>query len=427
MQQLSDEQHALLSLHLIRGLGPKRIASIVEHFGSAWRARRATAMEWSKVPYVSERQAAQYLRDLEAIDIEAELKRAAEHNVSLLFPSDPGFLGILKSIADPPQVLYVRGGLLPEDSSAIGIVGSRHCTKYGKTIAERLAYDLARAGYTIVSGLARGIDGAAHKGALQAGGRTIAVLAGGLSSIYPPEHKDLAKEVQSAGALITESNMLMEPVRDVFPARNRIISGLCHGVVIVEATQNSGALITARHATAQKRFVFAVPGPVDSSASAGPLHLIREGATLIRDAKDILEDLQGHFPTPAPLSQQPRQEPPKVTSEVKEIKEPKRETKPAPVPPVGPSKPPTRPPAPAPASVPRSSTPATAKATEPAPSQNLNGNEKRIWDFLEGGPKYPDEITQELEIEAGQLAFLLSMMELNRVLRKLPGGRYERC
>ncbi|MGF1582594.1 MAG: DNA-processing protein DprA [Gemmataceae bacterium] len=429
MQPLSDEQHSLLTLHLIRGLGAKRIASLVKHFGSAWRASRATALEWSKVPYMSERQANQFLHDLQGIDVDAERKRADEHNVSFCFRHDSEYPKMLGAIEDAPQVLYVRGELLPQDSYAIGIVGSRHCTKYGRTIAERLAYDLSRAGYTIVSGLARGIDGAAHKGAVQAGGRTIAVLAGGLSSIYPPENKDLAQEVQTAGALLTESNMLMEPVRDVFPARNRIISGLCHGVVIVEAKENSGALITARHATAQKRFVFAIPGPVDSGSSAGPHQLIREGATLIREARDILEDLQGHYPIPRPIPGQSRQEPSKVIQEVKEVTS---ELKPATEPPVEPSTPKPQENQSSVPDKPRSSVlpspkTATPLTPPPAPSHNLNGNEKRIWDFLDAGPKYPDEITQELEIEAGQLAFLLSMMELNRVLRKLPGGRYERC
>src|SRR5206468_883387 len=153
----------------------------------------------------------------------------------------------------PPTLLYVRGTLEPGDARAVAVVGSRQCTDYGKRTATRLGMELARAGYVVVSGLARGIDGAAHRGALQAGGRTLAVLAGGLSRIYPPEHRELADEVEQHGALVTESSMKQEPIAALFPARNRIISGLCKAVVLVEAAQKSGALITAEHAGNQGR------------------------------------------------------------------------------------------------------------------------------------------------------------------------------
>src|SRR5207247_2643174 len=182
--------------------------------------------------------------------------------------------------------------------------GSRSCTSYGRRIAERIGHDLARAGWTVVSGLARGIDGAAHRGALQAGGRTLAVLAGGLSRIYPPEHQDLAAEVAASGALLTEAPMRMEPMAALFPQRNRIISGLSRAVVIVEAADKSGALITARLAAEQGREVFAVPGPVDSAASAGSLHLLRQGAKLVRNADDILEDLHA-LPALDPIASTP--------------------------------------------------------------------------------------------------------------------------
>jgi DNA processing protein len=160
-------------------------------------------------------------------------------------------------------------------------------------MAERLAAGLVRAGFTVVSGLARGIDGAAHRAALEAGGRTIAVLAGGLSRIYPPEHADLADQVAARGALVTETPMTVQPQPGMFPARNRIISGLSRGVVIVEAGERSGALITATHAAEQGREVFAVPGQADSPASAGCLELIRKGVRLVRSVDDILEDLRG--------------------------------------------------------------------------------------------------------------------------------------
>src|SRR5208282_2084187 len=177
-----------------------------------------------------------------------------------------------------PALLYARGAFEPRDQLAIALVGSRRCTSYGMRIAERLASSLARTGFTIVSGLARGIDAAAHQGALKAGGRTIAVLANGLAQIYPPEHAELSMEVARNGVLLSELPMRQGPLAGLFPQRNRIISGLCLGVVVVEAAPRSGSLSTAHHAMEQNREVFAVPGPVDSLASRGCHRLIRDGA-----------------------------------------------------------------------------------------------------------------------------------------------------
>ena len=191
--------------------------------------------------------------------------------------------------ADPP--LRPRGRSSRRDALAVAIVGSRKCTPYGLRIAERLGHSLGRVGLTVVSGLARGIDAAAHRGALEAGGRTIAVLANGLAEVYPPEHEGLAREVAASGAVISELPMRQEPLAGLFPQRNRIISGLSLGVVVVEATPRSGSLSTARHAMEQNREVFAVPGPVDSLASRGCHRLIRDGARLVETVDDILEEL----------------------------------------------------------------------------------------------------------------------------------------
>src|SRR5437899_735322 len=176
---------------------------------------------------------------MDQVDVAAELARMEEHGVRLLRRGTPPYPAALETIAVPPDFLYLRGTLEPRDAEAVAIVGSRHCSSYGMRAAERLAGDLARAGFTIVSGLARGIDGAAHRGALASRGRTIAVLAGGLSKVYPPEHTTLADEVAAAGALVTESPMRMEPMAGMFPARNRIISGLVRAVVLVEAAEKS--------------------------------------------------------------------------------------------------------------------------------------------------------------------------------------------
>lgn len=232
----------------------------------------------------------------------------------------------------------------------------------------------------VPSGLARGIDGCAHRGALEAGGRTIGVLASGLKSIYPPEHKDLADQVQKSGALLTEYNMQMEPLPVLFPMRNRIISGLSRAVVVIEANKQSGALITTKHAAEQGREVFALPGPVDSLTSAGTLELLRNGARLIRSADDILEDLKGISPL---ISTQGNSSPSKQNSE-----------------------------------------PATL-FNQPTP-EGLDETQRRIWDFLSGHPRYQDELAQELELNISQLSGTLLLMEMKKIIRRLPGNRFER-
>jgi DNA processing protein len=240
---------------------------------------------------------------LAAVDLDRECDLIARHGVRLLALGSPGYPAALAAIPTPPHLLYVRGRLTPADDRAVAVVGSRGCTSYGRRVTEQLATGLVRAGYTVVSGLARGIDGAAHAAALKAGGRTVAVLAGGLARIYPPEHAELAVAVQEAGALVSEAPMDAEPLPGMFPPRNRIISGLARAVVVVEAAERSGTLITARHAAEQGREVFAVPGPVDSPASAGCLHLIRTGATLARHVDDILEVIGSSSPAaPAPAA-----------------------------------------------------------------------------------------------------------------------------
>jgi DNA processing protein len=197
----------------------------------------------------------------------------------------------LREIHDPPALLFVRGHLVPEDALSIAIVGTRHCSHYGRQTAERLAAGLARAGLTVVSGLARGIDAAAHQGALKAGGRTLAVLGSGVLNVYPPEHVNLAEQVAAAGAVISENPPMSEPMTGTFPQRNRVITGISLGVIVVEAGDRSGALISARHAMEQGREVFAVPGRVDSRTSRGCHQLIRDGAKLVETVEDVLDEL----------------------------------------------------------------------------------------------------------------------------------------
>jgi len=285
-----DELVDTLRLVMVSGVGPRIRRALMERFGSARAVLAAAEIALREVPGVGPKLAAS-IAAAEEIDAEREIALCRQHGIEILTESHQQYPRMLREIHDPPGVLFAKGSLKPEDALAIGIVGTRHATQYGLRQAERLAGSLARAGLTVVSGLARGIDAAAHRGALAAGGRTLAVLASGVLSIYPPEHDKLAAEVVAQGALLSESPSHAQPMGGTFPQRNRLISGLSLGVIVVEAPERSGALITARHAMEQGREVFAVPGPVDSRTARGCHQLIRDGAKLVADADDVLEEL----------------------------------------------------------------------------------------------------------------------------------------
>ena len=288
---MDAETRALLTLRLVPGLGPRLTRALVEHFGSAQKVLQATAEELAQVPCLPKKLADGLLLAFDRVPLEQELADITSAGVQVIGWHDPNYPEALRPLPDAPPLLYVRGQLRP-DEPCIAVVGSRLCTNYGRRIGERLVAGLVQAGYTIVSGLARGIDGVAHQAALDHGGRTIAVFAGGLLWVYPPEHKDLAERIVRQGALVSEQPMRMPPEREMFPARNRLISGLCQAVVIIEAGEHSGALITARHAAEQGREVFVVPGPVDSPTAGGIVYLLRQGATPVRNAGDIVEILR---------------------------------------------------------------------------------------------------------------------------------------
>lgn len=280
-----------LLLSMISGVGPRTRRALLERFGSPAAVWDAAPSELRSVAGVGPKLAERIIRARDELDAAAEIDVCRQAGVRILVDSDEDYPRMLAEIHDPPGVLFVRGSIEPQDALAIGIVGTRHATQYGLRQAERLAGSLARAGLTVVSGLARGIDAAAHRGALDAGGRTLAVLGSGVLNIYPPEHKRLADELVDRGALLSESPPQASPMAGVFPQRNRIISGLSLGSIIVEAGDRSGALITARLAMEQGREVFAVPGPVDSRNSRGCHRLIRDGAKLVENADDVLEEL----------------------------------------------------------------------------------------------------------------------------------------
>ncbi|HTU24580.1 MAG TPA: DNA-processing protein DprA [Pirellulales bacterium] len=280
-----------LQLALVPGVGPRLHRALRDYFGSATAVLDAAPSELRGVEGIGPKLTERIAAARREINAEAVLADCRGHAIELLSRADAAYPRMLAEIHDPPPILFLRGSLIPTDSMAVAIVGSRHATHYGLAQAEQLAGSLARAGMTIVSGLARGIDAAAHRGALAAGGRTLAVLGSGLLNIYPPEHRELAEEVVAQGALMSEAPPHSPPLSGAFPQRNRIISGLSLGVIVVEASTQSGALISARHAMEQGREVFAVPGRVDNRLARGCHRLIRDGAKLVETVDDVLEEL----------------------------------------------------------------------------------------------------------------------------------------
>ena len=287
----SDHLRDHVRLACLPGVGSRARRDLLAHFGSPEAVLAASPAALASVPGVGRRLAKAIPGQADTTAADAVLDLCQERGVGILLEGSAGYPPLLGRISDPPGLLFVRGSIEPCDSLAIAIVGSRHATAYGRRIAWQLAGGLSRAGYTIVSGLARGIDAAAHRGALDAGGRTLAVLGSGVLNIYPPEHADLADEVVARGGLLAEVPPQAAPQAGCFPQRNRIVSGLSLGVIVVEAAERSGALITARLAGEQGREVFAVPGPIDARLSRGCHGLIRDGARLVQGIDDVLDEL----------------------------------------------------------------------------------------------------------------------------------------
>jgi len=273
-------------------VGPILFGRLIERFGSAQAALDATSGQLNGIEGIGRQTADMIARSRDRVDVRREVTLAAERGVRLLCREDEEYPSLLRHIPDPPICLYVRGTLEPHDTVAIGIVGARRCSLYGREQSHRFGYQLASNGVTIVSGLARGIDGEAHKGAVAAGGRTIAVLGNGLCNIYPPEHRDLAERIVEQGAVISELPMTVSPEAKNFLPRNRLIAGLSLGVLVIEAARRSGALTTARLASEYDREVFALPGRVDTESSLGTNAMIRDQhAKLVLTAEDVIDEL----------------------------------------------------------------------------------------------------------------------------------------
>ncbi|MBK7091456.1 MAG: DNA-protecting protein DprA [bacterium] len=288
MSLRNDPRFWWFALNTVPGIGAVRYVALVKHFGSPQAVLEASPKSLNNVAEIGDKVVQALKSEVNEEHAEQQLAKLEHHNARLITILDEDYPEHLKRIYDSPPFLIVKGEFLPEDRLAVAIVGSRMSSEYGRQVTEMLVRDLSKQGLTIVSGLARGIDSIAHQTALAGGGRTIGVLGCGLDVIYPPENKKLYEEVAGSGAVVTEFEFGTRPEKFNFPARNRIISGISRGVIVIEARKGSGALVTAQHAIDQNREVFAVPGNITSAPSQGANELIKQGAIPVTQAADVL-------------------------------------------------------------------------------------------------------------------------------------------
>jgi len=289
-----NELTYLLALSHITNIGPVRVTALIEAFGNLENVFRSSVDNIVSQSGIPRKVASSIVRFNDWQTVESNKDKARNAGVAFVTPEDEQYPLLLKNIYDPPPLLFVKGCLSDRDVP-VAVVGSRSASTYGKFITERIARELSRLGVTVVSGMARGIDTAAHRGALSSNGKTIAVLGTGIDVVYPPENRPLHASIADNGAVVTEFPFGTPPLAPHFPLRNRIISGMSLGVVVVEAHERSGSLITARLAGEQGREVFAVPGMIDSPGSRGTHWLIKNGAKLVESVDDILEEIAPHI------------------------------------------------------------------------------------------------------------------------------------
>ena len=291
MFELMSDLKYWLGFNLVKGIGPAKVQALLDYFGSLSVAWHATELQLQKIG-LDQRAIQSFFEARSQLDLDGCLAQTTKLGVRILTWESNDYPAYLREIPTAPPLLYVQGSIEEIDRLAVAVVGTRRLTAYGRQVTRDLVMGLVRHGVTIVSGLARGIDAIAHKTALEAGGRTIAVLGSGLDCIYPSEHRSLVKQILAGqGAVISEYGLGVQPEAKNFPPRNRIISGLSLGVIVVEAAERSGALITANFALEQGRDVFAVPGNINSVASQGPNRLIQDGAKLVTSVDDVLDEL----------------------------------------------------------------------------------------------------------------------------------------
>ncbi|MBM4328714.1 MAG: DNA-protecting protein DprA [Deltaproteobacteria bacterium] len=359
-----------LALERIPRVGPLTIARLIDAFGSPGAAMAASADEIRRRTRLSENLARSVAESVPARDqIERDVETLDRLRSRVITRWDRDYPANLKDIYDPPAILFRRGQIIPEDSRAVAMVGTRNPSRYGREIAETLARDLAAAGVTIVSGLARGIDTVCHAAALKAGGRTIGVLGCGIDVKYPKENTALMEDIASSGAVVTEFRPGIPPLATNFFRRNRIVSGLSRGIVVVEASRNSGSLITAEHALDQNRDVFAVPGNILNLRAQGCHHLIKQGAGLVESAQDVLDATFGSrsFERQVPLFQ--------YAAEV----------------------------------------------------ESLSDIARRVLAEIEPDPVSIDALCESLRMEPGKLAGILLELELKGLVRQAPGKMFARA
>jgi len=366
-----DSREALVALNLIEGVGPVRVRQLLEHFGEAPAILRASRSQLAQVRGIGEDTAAAIADWENSVDLAGELQRIADFGCRVVIQADEEYPPSLREIYDPPVVLYVKGSLNAQDRNAVAMVGSRQTTHYGIETARKLAYQLAYVGVTVVSGGARGIDTAAHQGALSAKGRTVCVLGTGINIVFPPENQELFARIAEHGAVITQFPFNRNGDRQSFAIRNRIVAGMTLGTVVVEANLTSGSLITANFATEYGRQVFAVPGRIDSPRSKGCHDLIKKGAKLCEGAEDVLSEFEYLFPAS------------------------------------------NRPPSPG--------------ETGVLPALALSENEQKVFDALSDEEESSiDEVIRRSGLPPSAVSVALLSLEMKRVIRQLPGRMFLR-
>lgn len=365
-----DSREALIALNLIDGVGPVRVRQLLEHFGEAPAILQASRAQLQQVRGIGADTAENIVHWEQTTDLAGELKRIADYGCGVVIQTDEHYPELLRQIYDPPFVLYVKGELTAKDKNAVALVGSRQTTHYGIETARKLAYQLAYVGVTVVSGGARGIDTAAHQGALAAKGRTIAVLGTGINIVFPPDNAELFERIAASGAVITQFPFNRPADRQTFPIRNRIVAGMTLGTVVVEANLTSGALITANMAVEAGRQVFAVPGRIDSPRSKGCHELIKKGAKLCEGAEDILSEFEYLFPA--------------------------------------------------------SNRPPGAGETGVLPALELSPHEQKAYDALDTEERTIDEVIRRSGLPSSAVSVALLGLEMKRLIRQLPGKLFVR-
>ena len=424
-ETISEKAKVHLRWALIDGVGPLTFSHLVSYFGDAAQALSASATQLEQVPRIGPKLAEAIVRTRDQVALDEEIEAAAAHGVRIICRDDPEYPPGLRQIPDAPIALYIKGEYRQTDTLALAIVGSRRCTIYGSEQARRFGELLAGAGFTVVSGLARGIDSFAHHGAVEAGGRAIAVLGNGLTGIYPPENQALAEKILENGAWFSELPMKASVRRENFPVRNRIIAGMSLGTLVVEAATRSGALITARLASDYNREVFAVPGRLQEPMAEGVNALIRDGiAKLVTGLDDILEGLgevgyqlrlKLYGPARRDTETTPREG--EAVARAGEAVRPEGETAPR----EGGATLWER----------EAAAETVASATEPGasggpqtppPGPTLSPAEKRVFEVIPYDAILQDMVIRAAELPPGEVLAALTTLELKGLIKRLPGN-----